>query len=482
MDDAARRLKKRSGGSARPEPIQKATQLCGRVERVKPSSWSQAASVYLDRRVLAILFLGFSEGLPLALTGSTLSVWLREGGISKTAIGLFALVTMPYALKFVWAPLIDRLRLPLLTRLFGRRRGWALVAQAGLMAALIGLGSTNPVTDLWWTAVLAVVVAFFSASQDIVVDAYRVEVLEEHQQAAGAAILVLGYRFGMLAAGAGALYLAEFFGWHTAYYVMAGLVAVGMVTILLNREPKVAASAESRARERHVADWLAARPHLTGWKADLLSWIYGAVVAPFVEFMTRPAWAAILLFIACYKLGDVLAGVMSAPFYVDLGFEKTEIANVTKLFGLWATIIGGLIGGVLVGRIGVLRGLLVGGVMQMLSNLGYVMLAQVGHDVSALAVTVALENVCGGIATAAFVAYLSSLCNTAYTATQYALLSSFYKLGGDLFGASSGWLAERRDGRSFFLLSTGGALPGLLVLLWLMTRPRREEVAVKAGT
>ncbi|MBP2312497.1 AmpG family muropeptide MFS transporter [Azospirillum soli] len=439
---------------------------------MKPSSWGEAASVYLDRRVLAILFLGFSEGLPLALTGATLSVWLREGGISKTAIGLFALVTMPYALKFVWAPLIDRLRLPVVTRLFGRRRGWALVTQVGLMAALVGLGSTDPVTQLWWTAFFSVVVAFCSASQDIVIDAFRVEVLEESQQAAGAAVLVLGYRFGMLAAGAGALYIAEFFGWHMAYYAMAGLVSVGMVTILLNREPRVAASAESQARERHVAEWLAARPHLTGRQADLLAWFYGAVVAPFVEFMTRPAWAGVLLFIACYKLGDVLAGVMAAPFYVDLGFEKTEIANVTKLFGLWATIIGGLAGGVLVGRIGVMRGLLVGGLMQMASNLGYVMLAWVGHDVSALAVTVAVENVCGGIATAAFVAYLSSLCNVAYTATQYALLSSFYKLGGDLFGASSGWLADRMDWVSFFLLSMGGALPGLMVLLWLMSRPR----------
>ncbi len=441
---------------------------------MKPSSWGEAASVYLDRRVLAILFLGFSEGLPLALTGATLSVWLREGGISKTAIGLFALVTMPYALKFVWAPLIDRLRLPVVTRLFGRRRGWALVTQVGLMAALVGLGSTDPVTQLWWTAFFSVVVAFCSASQDIVIDAFRVEVLEESQQAAGAAVLVLGYRFGMLAAGAGALYIAEFFGWHMAYYVMAGLVSVGMVTILLNREPRVAASAESQARERHVADWLAQRPHLTGRQADLLAWFYGAVVAPFVEFMTRPAWAGVLLFIACYKLGDVLAGVMAAPFYVDLGFEKTEIANVTKLFGLWATIVGGLAGGVLVGRIGVMRGLLVGGVMQMASNLGYVMLAWVGHDVSALAVTVAVENVCGGIATAAFVAYLSSLCNVAYTATQYALLSSFYKLGGDLFGASSGWLADRMDWVSFFLLSMGGALPGLMVLLWLMSRPRTK--------
>lgn len=441
-----------------------------------PSSWRDAASVYLDRRVLAILFLGFSEGLPLALTGSTLSVWLREGGISRTAIGLFALVTMPYALKFVWAPLIDRLRLPGITRLFGRRRGWALVTQVGLICALVGLGSTNPVADLWWTALFAVIVAFCSASQDIVIDAYRVEVLEENEQAAGAAVLVLGYRFGMLAAGAGALYLAEFFGWHVAYYAMAALVSVGMVTILLNREPKVAASADSVARERHVAEWLAARPHLTGRQADFLAWVYGAVVAPFAQFMTRPAWIAILLFIASYKLGDVLAGVMASTFYVDLGFAKTEIANVTKLFGLWATIAGGLLGGLLVGRLGVMRGLLIGGLLQMVSNLGYVFLAWTGHDVAALAVTVAVENVCGGIATAAFVAYLSGLCDAAYTATQYALLSSFYKLGGDLLGAQSGWLAEWLGWTDFFLLSVGGAVPALLILLWMMGYERRVEV------
>lgn len=451
---------------------------------MKASSWGRAASVYLDRRIIAILFLGFSEGLPLALTGATLSVWLREGGISKTAIGLFALVTMPYALKFLWAPLIDRLRLPVVTAMFGRRRGWALVTQAALVLALIGLGSTDPMQDLWWTAFLAVVVAFCSASQDIVIDAYRVETLSEEQQGAGAATLVLGYRFGMLASGAGALYLAEFFGWHVAYYAMAALVSVGMLTILLNREPKAVVSADSAQRERRVADWLAARPHLNGRRAELLAWLYGAVVAPFAQFMTRRAWLAILLFIACYKLGDVLAGVMAAPFYVELGFEKTEIANVTKVFGLWATIVGGLVGGVVVSRLGVLRGLLIGGLMQMVSNLGFVMLATVGHDVSALAVAVAVENVCGGIATAAFVAYLSSLCDAAYTATQYALLSSFYKLGGDLFGSFSGVLADSMDWVSFFLLSMAGALPGLLILMWLMGRreaPRPVAEPAPAG-
>lgn len=447
---------------------------------VWPASWLNAVSIYLDRRVLVILFLGFSEGLPLALTGSTLSVWLREQGVSKTGIGLFALVTMPYALKFLWAPLIDRLRLPLLTRLFGRRRGWALVTQAGLMVALLGLAGTNPATELWWTALFAVLVSFCSASQDIVVDAYRVEVLDENRQAAGAAVLVLGYRFGMLAAGAGALYIADFHGWRVAYEAMAALVLVGVVTILINKEPKVAVSPESLQREQHVADWLAARPHLSGRMAALLSWLYGAVVAPFAQFMSRKGWVVMLAFIATYKLGEVLAGVMSSPFYVDLGFTKLEIANVTKLFGLWATIIGGLLGGLLVGRVGVLRGLMIGGILQMVSNISYVALAWAGHDLSALAVTVAVENVCGGVATAAFVAYLSGLCNVAYTATQYALLSSFYKLGGDLFGASSGWLADRMDWVSFFLLSMAGALPALILLTRLMGLESRRVVSAPA--
>ncbi|MBP2299199.1 AmpG family muropeptide MFS transporter [Azospirillum picis] len=437
-------------------------------------SWLQALAVYRDPRVLAILFLGFSEGLPLALTGATLNVWLTEEGVSRTSIGLFALVTMPYALKFLWAPLIDRLRLPVMTRLFGRRRGWALTAQAALVAALLALGSTNPGADLWWTALCAVLVAFCSASQDIVVDAYRVEVLEESRQAAGSAVLVLGYRFGLMAAGAGALYIAQFHGWRAAYEAMAALVLVGMVTILLSPEPK---SPPPSARERRIAEWLEARPHLSGRRAVAVAWIYGAVVAPFLQFMERRGWMVILAFIASYKLGEVLAGQMSSTFYIDLGFTKAEIATVSKLFGLWATIAGGLLGGLLVGRVGVLRGLMIGGVLQMVSNLGYVALAWTGNDVSMLAATVATDNICGGIATAAFVAYLSSLCNAAYTATQYALLSSLYKLGGDLFGASSGWLAERMDWTGFFLLSMAGALPALALLVWLTGLHRREQAA-----
>jgi PAT family beta-lactamase induction signal transducer AmpG len=437
---------------------------------VPPSSWSTAASVYLDRRIIAILFLGFSSGLPLALTGATLSVWLVEGGVSKTAIGLFALVGLPYTLKFAWAPLIDRLHLPVLTSLLGRRRGWAVLTQAALMLALIGLGSTDPVAELWWMALFAVVVAFCSASQDIVLDAWRVEILDENQYGAGAAAVVLGYRIGMLTSGAGALYLASVLPWALVYTVMAALVGVGLTTMLLNREPEIRASPESERREAVVAAYLERRPGLAGWRAELLAWLFGAVVAPFADFMTRRAWVAILLFIAIYKLGDVYAGIMATPFYLELGFNKIDIANVTKAFGLGASIIGGILGGIVVSRFGVMRSLL-----QMVSNLMFVLLARTGHDIGMLTVVIAVENVTGGMGTAAFVAYLSSLCNVAYTATQYALLSSFSALGRDLLAASSGWLADRMDWVTYYLVSTSAALPGLLLLLWLMSIKRKAE-------
>jgi MFS transporter, PAT family, beta-lactamase induction signal transducer AmpG len=443
--------------------------------------WRAAAAVYFDRRVLVVLFLGFSGGLPLALTGSTLSVWLREGGVSRAAIGAFALVSLPYALKFLWSPLVDRLNLPFLTARFGRRRGWALLTQACLGLALLALGTADPTVDLWRTAWLAVVVAFCSASQDIVIDAYRVESLDERRQGAGAAVYVLGYRFGMLASGAGALFIAAGAGWATAYFAMAGLVGIGMLTVLRAPEPKVAASAESRAREAHVAAWLESRPHLHGRKAEMLAWFYGAVVAPFAQFTTRPAWALVLAFIAVYKLGDVLAGVMASTFYVDLGFSKEEIAGVTKVFGLWATIVGGLAGGLLVGKVGTVRALMIGGVLQMISNLGFALLATAGADLSVLAAVVAVENFTGGVATAAFVAYLSGLCDAAYTATQYALLSSFFKLGGDLLGANAGWLAEKLEWFNFFLFSTAGALPGLLLLTLLLRVNREQRLAPATG-
>ena len=440
--------------------------------------WLESARIYRDRRVLIILFLGFSSGLPLLLVFSTLSVWLKMEGVSLTAIGLFSLVRTPYTFKFLWAPVIDRLSLPVLTGLFGRRRGWALLTQAALMASIFAMASTNPSENPGLTALFALLVAFSSASQDIVIDAYRVEVLDGNEQGAGAGAIVLGYRMGMLTAGAGALWLASVFTWNQVYALIGGLVVVGMITILLAREPLTGQSLESaRAEEERIAEHLA-----SGWTprlARLLAWFFEAVIAPFRDFMGHPGWAAIVLFIALYKLGESYLGVMANPFYVETGFTTIEIANVSKVFGLGAIITGGLIGGVMVNRIGIMRSLLICGVLQIAGTLMFVAQALVGANVPMLMVTIAAENVTSGMATTAFVAYLSSLCNQAYTATQYALLSSFMAFTRDVLSASAGWMAEWLDWVGFFLFSAAAAVPGLAVLLWLMRRYPAEE-ALKA--
>jgi len=431
--------------------------------------WLQAARLYADRRILVILFLGFSSGLPLLLVFSTLSVWLKLEGVSLTAIGLFSLVRTPYTFKFLWAPLIDRLAPPLLGRLLGRRRGWALLTQAALMASIFAMAGTSPAADPAMTALFALFVAFCSASQDIVIDAYRVEILEDDEQGAGAGMIVLGYRVGMLTAGAGALWLASAFTWHQVYVIMGALVAVGMVTIILAPEPRAGRSLESAAAEEsRIRDHLAAG--LSPKAARLLAWFYEAVVAPFRDFMGHRGWVAVVLFIMLYKLGEAYLGVMANPFYVEMGFTTVEIANVSKVFGLGATIIGGLIGGIMVGRLGILPSLMVCGVLQIAGTLVFVAQALIGHSVPMLIVTIAAENVTAGMATSAFVAYLSSLCSQAYTATQYALLSSFMAFARDVLSASAGWMADQLHWIGFFLFSAGAAVPGLLVLLWLMRR------------
>ncbi len=390
--------------------------------------------------------------------------------MTKTTIGLFALMGTPYTFKFVWAPLVDRMRLPYMTRRLGRRRSWTVVTQVALMVTIACLGATNPATHPALTAVLALVVAFCSASQDIVIDAYRVEILEERQFGAGAAMIVLGYRIGMLVSGAGALYLATYVGWFSAYGVMAALMTVGIVTILLSPEPKLQKSRESVEQERRIAAYLETRPHLKGKKAQILAWVYGAVVNPFSEFMNRRGWHVVLLFILLYKFGDALAGVMSNPFYVELGFTKVQIASVSKAFGLAATIVGSIMGGIIVNRMGIIKSLIVCGILQMLSNLMFAVLAVVGNDLRMLTLTIAVENLSGGMGTAAFVAYLSSLCNIAYTATQYALLTSFMAFGRTLLSSSGGWLADHTSWVSFFVITTVAALPGLLLLIWITKR------------
>jgi PAT family beta-lactamase induction signal transducer AmpG len=413
----------------------------------------ETLKIYGRPRLLAILGMGFSSGLPLALSGSTLALWLADAHVSLREIGLFALVAVSYNFKFLWAPLVDRLALPGLTARLGRRRSWALLFQLGVAASLIGLSLTDPVAAPAPTALMAVLVAFFSASQDIVVDAYRVELLRAEEQGAGAAATQFGYRLGMIASGAGALYAAEAWGWPAAYRVMASLMLVGIATVLATREP--------------VVD----RPARGGFAATVL--------APFRDFARHPGWIGILVFVLVYKMADAVTGHYAGPLYLSLGFSKIEIANISKVFGIIATILGVALGGSLVYRLGTFRTLLVGALLQMGSNAMYVVQALAGHDLTILTVTIGFENIAGGIGSAAFVAYLSALCSRAYTATQYALLSALAAFARNFFVSAGGAVADWLGWLWFFVFSIGLPLPGLVLLAWLMIRSRAEHDPVE---
>jgi PAT family beta-lactamase induction signal transducer AmpG len=421
--------------------------------------WLASLAVYREPRLIAILLMGFSSGLPLALTFGTLSYWLAEIGVPLAAIGLFGLVRTSYSLKFLWAPLIDRLSIPFLTRRLGRRRGWALSIQLPLALAIFALGRTDPRVNPAATALAAIVVAFLSASQDIVIDAYRIELLRPEEQGAGAAATQWGYRFGMLASGAGALYAASFGGWRFAYVLMAALMLVGMVTVWLTPEP----------------GGVRPPPPLPGASSAerIRNWLTRAVVAPFLDLYRRNGaipLGVIVLFVVLYKFGDALAGSMANPLYVSLGFSKIEVATISKIFGVAATLAGVAAGGVFVARFGVFRALLVCGALQATSNLMYALLTWAGHDITILTISIGAENLTGGMASAAFVAYLSQLCSREFTATQYALLSSLATVGLNVLAASGGWLAQALGWIPFFVVSTALCVPALLLLLWIMHR------------
>jgi len=441
----------------RPSPLVRGAvggEGCSQEQQIQSSGWLASLAVYREPRLIAILLMGFASGLPLPLTFATLSFWLSEIGVSRTSIGLFALVGVSYSMKFLWSPAIDRLPLPLLTARLGRRRGWALAIQPALALAILALGLTDPRSDPGSTALAAVIVAFLSASQDIVIDAYRIELLRPEEQGAGAAATQWGYRFGMLAASAGALYAASFGGWGFAYAVMAGLMMVGIGAVWFTREPG----------GNHPPELLPAGSAPT----RIGAWLEGAVLAPFADILTRRGALAILVFVVLYKFGDALAATMSNPLYVTLGFTKVEVANIGKAYGFLASLAGLAAGGVVVLRIGVFPALLVCGVLQMLSNLMYVVQAWVGHDLATLALTIGVENLTGGMGSAAFVAYLSGLCNISFTATQYALLTSLAAIGRTTLSASGGALADMVGWSPFFILATAACLPGLAVLIWIM--------------
>jgi PAT family beta-lactamase induction signal transducer AmpG len=420
-------------------------------------------AAYIDRRVLLVLTLGFASGLPLLLTFSTLSAWLATAGVRRAAIGAFALVATPYALKFLWSPLMDWLPPPLP---LGRRRGWGIPIQIALIASLLVLGSSDPKRHLGLMAAFALVVAFLSASQDIVIDAWRVEILPLDLQGPGAAMIQTGYRLGMLASGAGTLVIASRFGWFAGYATMAALLVVGMLVFLFGPEPvspETAPAAPAAARAARSID------NDRGFNA-LARRLSTAVVGPFADFMRRPLWLVIILFIVGYKLGEATAGAMSTPLYISLGFSLDEIAAMSKLVGAFAIVAGALIGGLVTVRFGILRSLLLCGVLQAIGNLAFVLQAQEGHRLVYLALCVTAENVTGGMAGVALIAYLSSLCSPAFTATQYALLSSLASIGRTLVASSSGVLADALGWVRFFLLTTVVTIPALLLLIWIARR------------
>jgi len=397
--------------------------------------------VFTNRRVGVMLLLGFSSGLPLALTSGTLQAWLTVDGVDLHTIGLFTLVGLPYTLKFLWSPLMDRFVPPWL----GRRRGWMIATQLALMLGIAAMGFSSPQHAPLTLAALALVVAFISASQDIAFDAYRADVLRDKERGIGAAVSVLGYRVAMLVSGAVALIVADRLGWQFTYILMAGLLAVGMVAALFGPEPEIDVPPPRTLKE--------------------------AVVGPLQEFFARRGAVLLLLAIVLYKLGDAFAGTLSTAFLLrGVGFSLTDVGAVNKGLGTVAVIAGALFGGVLMVRLGLFRALLLFGILQAVSNLSFMLLAWVGKDYALLVTAVAFENITGGMGTAAFVAFLMALCNHRYTATQYALLSAFAALGRQYLGAPAGYLVEAVGWVEFFFITTLVALPGV----WLLWKLRTE--------
>ncbi len=401
---------------------------------VKPGARAIVRAV-VSWRMLVALLMGFSSGLPLLLTGSVLQAWMTREGVDLGTIGLFALVGLPYTLKFLWAPLVDRFTPVLL----GRRRGWLLIVQLLLMASIALLGFTQPSVAPGMVALAAVLVTFFSASQDIVIDAYRREALPDDELGLGAALYVNGYRIGMLLASGGGLILADLVAFSTVYLLMAAFMLVGIGTTLLAPEPETPAGVPVT--------------------------LYAAVVNPFVEYFQRAGAWWILLFILLYKVGDIMASNMTTPLYLDLGFSMTEIGAVVKLFGFWATIAGGLLGGTLILRLGIYHALWSFGILQGLSTAGFALLALAGHHLSGLAAVVAFENLTAGMGTAAFVGFMASLTDKRFTATQYALLTSLMGIPRVIVSAPTGYMADHMGWVAFFSFCALIALPGLFMLL-----------------
>jgi PAT family beta-lactamase induction signal transducer AmpG len=439
--------------SSAPDPVQ-----------IKPT-WLATFKVYLEPPSLRMLLLGFSAGLPLLLVLGTLSFWLREAGIDRTTIGYLSWVGLAYAFKWVWAPLVDWLPIPLLTRWLGRRRSWLLLAQLAVMAGLVAMSFNDPRVALQPVVWGALSVAFGSATQDIALDAFRIESADTDRQAALAAAYQTGYRLAMIWSGAGVLWLAaraevtglasyQHSAWQSAYLVMAASMLLGMVTVLLSPEPAQRVMPKAK---------------------NLGQWLRGALIEPFADFLRRYGRQAMLILalIAVYRISDVVMGIMANPFYVDMGYTKDEVAAVTKIYGVIMTLAGAFIGGAMSLRLGVMRVLMLGAVLSAASNLLFAWLFTRGHDVSSLIFVISADNLSSGIASAAFIAYLSSLTNLNYSATQYAIFSSVMLLAPKFLAGYSGRYVDAFGYQNFFLATALLGAP-VLLLVWLASRSRKN--------
>ncbi len=425
-----------------------------------------------------MLFLGFSAGLPFMLVFSTLSAWLREVGVERATIGMLSWVGIIYTVKFFWAPVVDKLRLPVLHRLLGRRRSWMLLGQVGIAVGLLNMAQMSPVGHLAVVASLALLVAFSSATQDIAVDAWRIESAPTEMQGVMAAAYQLGYRIAMMVASAGALWIAADHGWAVSYTSMAVCACIGIVTTLVIREPATRVIKHTLAQEARVSDWLARKAHWPESMRNLGAWFVGAVVNPFIDFFTRygvKLAVLMLAFIGSYRLADFTMGVMSNPFYLDVGFTLKEIAAVAKGFGVFWSILGTLVGGMAVARLGVIRSLALGSVLVIIANLMFAAFASYNQpNLLGLAFLISADNLAMGIAGTSLIAYLSSLTSASYTATQYALFSSIYALPGKLLMGTSGFVVDAIGYPAFFVYTSTLGLPALVLLFFLARKMRQE--------
>ncbi len=403
---------------------------------------------YLNPKIIAVLLMGFASGLPYLLVGATLGAWLTEAGLDKATVGMFAWVAIPATFKFLWAPIFDHIKLPILSRM-GRRRSWLLLIQAVLAASIFQFAHLDPLVSPAMVAWVAVIIAALSASQDVVIDAFRAEYLDKPQYGEGAAVAVFGYRLGMLMAGGGALAIADIHNWDMVFMVMAGIMAACMVVTLVVREP--------------VVPMVVDMP-----KGSVSAWLKVALVVPFVDFMQRFAmWPWMLLFIVLYRLPDGFIAFMATPYYLEMGYEKLEIAGVAKVYGFAATMVGMVLGGWLLRKWDVLRALWVFGIAQVGTNLIYLLLGIFNGEIWALMVVISVDNFAGGLLTAAMVAYLMGLCNLSFTATQYALLSALATLSSRTVSGFAGMIAEAYGYDAMFILSAILSLPALVVLWWV---------------